>query len=180
MSNLRKLRIQYQPEKCSCCHQTTTYLLPVDRGTVDIVRALAAAIFRKGINIVHPRKEMENKLTPGMDYDLMIKEGMLTSNQVGNLSRPRFHGLIARVKDNPGNYCLTTKGAQFLRGSDIPRFAIISKEKGHQIGYYMAEEYTVNIKDFAPDEKYWEGINFDIVEGRIVKDLMEKSQKVLF
>lgn len=117
---------------------------------------------------------MENKLSPGLDYDLMIKEGMLTSNQVGNLSRPRFHGLIAHVKDNPGNYCLTHKGAQFLKGQEIPRFAIISKSENHQIGYYMADEYTVTVRDFAKDEEYWEGINFDIVEGRIVKDLPVK------
>lgn len=174
MSNLRKLRQEYQSEKCSCCGQSLTYLLPVDRGTVDILRALAVAIYRKGINIVHPRKEMETSAT--MDYDLMIKEGLLTSNMVGNLSRPRFHGLIANVKDNPGNYCLTHKGAEFLKGKEIPRFAIISKKEGHQIGYHLPEEYVVNIKDFAKDEDYWEGISFDIVEGRIVKDLPAKKE----
>lgn len=174
MSNLRKLREEYKPERCNCCNQTTTYLLPVDRGTVDILRALAVAIYRKGINIIHPRKEIET--SDLIDYDLMIKEGMLTSNMVGNLSRPRFHGLIARVKDNPGNYCLTHKGAEFLKGKEIPRFAIISKTEGHQIGYHLPEEYTVTIKDFVKDEDYWEGITFDIVEGRIVKDLPIKKE----
>lgn len=172
MSNLTKPRIPYEPEKCQCCGQSTTYLLPVDRGTVDIVKAISVAIYRKGINVIHPRKEMESKVS---DYDLMIREGMLTSNQVGNLSRPRFHGLIAKVKGNPGNYCLTHKGAQFLKGMSIARFAIISKKEGHQIGYYMPEECQVNIRDFAKDEQYWEGINFDIVEGHIVKDLPVKE-----
>lgn len=134
MSNLRKPKQEYKPEICACCNQSTTYLLAIDRGTVDIVRAIAVAIFRKGINVVHPRKEMET--SQNMDFDLMIREGMLTSNQVGNLSRPRFHGLIAKIKDNPGNYCLTTKGAQFLKGQPISRFAIISKSEGMQIGYY--------------------------------------------
>ena len=171
MSNLRKLRQAYQPEVCEHCKQTTTYLLPVDRGTVDIVKSIATAIRRKGINIIHPRKEMEVSSRTDLDYKTMVEEGILTSNQINNLSRPRFHGLIAKVKDNPGNYCLTEKGGQFLRGREIPRFAIVSKAEGKQIGYYEELEYRVQLKDFAPDEEYWEGINFDIVEGRIVKDL---------
>jgi hypothetical protein len=164
-------KIEYKPQVCECCHQTTTYLLPVDRGTVDILYAIATAIYNKGINVIHPRKEMEDKQT--QYYDVMIKMGKLTSNQVGNLSRPRFHGLIAKVRDNPGNYCLTKKGADFLKGKEIPRFAIISKSEGHQIGYFEEERYTVTIKDFneSLDSAYWEGINFDIVEGQIVKDL---------
>jgi hypothetical protein len=180
----KKLHKTYQPEVCPHCGQTTTYLLPVDRGTVDILRAIAVAIYRKGINVIHPRKEMENKLVAGVSYKDMIKEGMLTSNDVGNLSRPRFHGLIAHVKGNPGNYCLTTKGAWFLKGRSIPRFAIISKSEHCQVGYYMAEEQTITIKDLVyEDEAYWQGINFDIVEGRIVKELpprKEFAQNTLF
>ncbi len=175
MSNLIKLREPYKPEVCECCGQTKTYLLPLDRGTVDIVKSIAKAISYKGINIIHPRKEMEFRLQPGGNYYEMIRAGMLTSNQVGNLSRARFHGLVARIKGNPGNYCLTSKGAQFLRGREIPRFAIISKVEKRQIGYYEPYDYTVQIKDFATDEDYWEGINFDIVEGRIVKDLPQRE-----
>lgn len=176
MSKLRKLRQNYVPEKCECCGQTKTYLLGVDRGTVDILKSIATAIGRKGINIIHPRKEMEVAARSKLDYREMVREGLLTSNHINNLSRPRAHGLIAKVKDNPGNYCLTTKGAQFLRGREIPRFAICSKAEGHQVGYYEELEYRVQLKDFAPDEEYWEGINYDVVEGRIVKDLPEKIE----
>ncbi len=180
MSNIRRLKEPYKAERCKCCGQTLTYLLPIDRGTVDILRAISVAIYRKGINVIHPRKEME--ISPGMAYDLMIKEGMLTSNQVGNLSRPRFHGLIARVKGNPGNYCLTPKGAKFLKGEYIPKFAIISKAENRQIGYYDPEEYSVIISDYVSTDKYWEGINFDIIEGKIVKNFSveeESKQKSL-
>lgn len=160
--------IKYQPEVCTCCGQTTTYLLGIDRGTVDILKAISVAIQRKGINIIHPRKEME--VHGNVDYQTMVSVGMLTSNHVGNLSRPRFHGLIARVRGEPGNYCMTTKGAQFLHDVDVPRFAIVSKAEGHQIGYYRPDEYRVTIKDFRPDHEYWLGINYQIVDGRIVKD----------
>jgi len=152
-----KTKLEYVPEKCACCNQSTTYVLAIDRGTVHILKQIARFIGKKGINAVHPRKEMEGT--------------MLSSNDVGNLSRVRFHGLIARVKDNPGNYLLTKKGAAFLRGGLIPRFAIISKAEGHQIGYLKPEDYSCTVHDFTSDTEYWEGINYDISEGRIVREL---------
>jgi hypothetical protein len=176
-----KLKEPYQPAICPHCHQSLTYLLPIDLGTVEIVRAIAVAIYRKNINAIHPRKEMECRLAPGADFRDMIKEGMLTSNMVGNLSRPRFHGLIAKIKDNPGNYCLTTKGARFLRGLGVPRLAVISKEERRQVGYYLPDEHMVTIHDFVADDPFWEGINFDIVEGQIIKaPEMPVRQKTLF
>jgi len=180
MSNFKKQET-YISEICQCCGQSKTYLLPIDRGTTDILRAVAKAILNKGINAIHPRKEMENKLAPGVDYDVMIREGMLTSNQVGNLSRPRFHGLIAHIQKQPGNYCLTSKGAKFLKGERIPKYAIIDKVSGHQIGYWRAEKYQVCIKDFVLEEEYWEGIDFDIREGQILtKVVKDEKQRQLF
>ena len=164
----KKTAKDYKPETCACCNQTTTYLIPIDRGTVEIVKSIANAVRRKGINIVHPRKEMEIS----SENHNLYSDGFLTSNQVGNLSRPRMHGLIAKVKGNPGNYCLTRKGAQFLKGVEIPRFAIISKAEGHQIGYWQPETKTVNVRSFdKKGEAYWNGIDFEIQEGHIVTDL---------
>lgn len=115
-----------------------------------------------------------------LDYFTMVREGKLTSNQVGNLSRPRFHGLIAKVKgkEMAGNYCLTSKGARFLKGEQIAKYAIISKEQKHQIGYYEDDVYFCTTKDFLPDVEYWEGINFSIDAGQIVKDIdnLNKAQ----
>jgi hypothetical protein len=176
---IKNMKIHYEPEKCEHCGQTLTYLLPVDRGAVDILRSISVAVYRKNINVVHPRKEMEIKLALSKsEYASMIRNGNLTSNQVGNLSRLRFHGLIAAIDGNPGNYCMTTKGAQFLKGRRIPRFAIISKAQGRQVGYYLPEEQTVTIKELVKyDDAYWEGINFDIIEGRIIKDLPITKQR---
>ncbi len=159
----------YEPQKCECCGQTETYILAIDRGTVDIVKAISVAIRRKEINAIHPRKEME-VTGKQLSYQDMVQNGQLTSNQVGNLSRARFHGLIAHVHGHPGNYCLTTKGAQFLKGSPVPRFAIISKAAGHNIGYWEEENNQCTIRDFTPDKEYWEGINFSIIDWRIMVD----------
>lgn len=156
------MKIDFEPHVCESCNQTTEYILSVDRGTVDIVRAIAVAIGKKGINAIHPRKEMErDKADIGM--------GLLTSNQVGNLSRPRFHGLIASLDGGAGNYCLTRKGAKFLHGGYIPRYAIISKSEGHQIGYVNPEELTCCISDYKDPEEYWEAINYEIHNGQIIR-----------
>ena len=161
------MKTDFKAEICECCGQTKTYAVALDKGSVLILKAIAKFIGQKGINCVHPRKEMEGS--------------MLTSNQVGNLSRPRLHGLIAHVKGEPGNYLLTKKGADFLRGVDVPKIAIVKKatnqEKKRNIGYWREEEVRCTIDDFH-DEVYWEGINYDIHEGRIVYD--EAQQKSMF
>ena len=151
--------IKYEPEKCPHCGQTTTYVLAIDRGTVNITKKIAKFIEKKGINRVHPRKELEGN--------------GLSSNDVGNLSRPRFHGLIAKVKGKPGNYCLTTKGSLFLKGEVIPRVAIINKATGRQVGYYKPTEYQCVVGEFNTGE-YWEGINYEIKEGYIIRDLEKR------
>lgn len=154
-----KTIVSYQPEVCQACNQSCTYLLGLDEGTTDIVKAIARFIGQKGINAVHPRKEMEGTL--------------LTSNQVGNLSRTRFHGLIAAIEGEKGNYLLTRKGVNFLKGARIPRYAIISKVEKRQVGYFEEESLTCVISDFqGSDEPYWMGCNFEIVEGRIITQVL--------
>lgn len=148
---------EYKPEICIHCNQTITYLLPVDKGSVAIVKAIAAFIKAKGINVVHPRKEMEGTL--------------LTSNQVGNLTRPRAHGLIAKIKGEKGNYCLTSKGAAFLRGKAIPKYAIRSKATLETVGYWREETEQVDVHSFSTEDDKWEGIGFTITEGRIIHNV---------
>lgn len=155
----KKSGIGFEPEKCECCGQTKTYVLGIDKGTVEIVKQVARAIGKKKVNCIHVNKEL-------------VAEGYITPIQMTNMSRPRSHGLIAHVKGEnmKGNYLLTRKGAAFLRGDVIPKYAIMSKADGHQIGYHEPEKYQCTVNDFAGKE-YWEGINYDIVEGRIVTNL---------
>ncbi len=162
----------FTPKKCEHCQQDLEYLIPVDHGTVAILKAIAVKIGNKKINIVHPRKEMET--SSKMPIVQLIINGLLTSNMVGNLSRPRMHGLIARIKGESGNYCLTKKGAQFLRGDvAIPKYAIRSKIDKATAGYFEPERLLVHIDDFNLNETggFWEGINYDINEGRVFIEL---------
>jgi len=158
---------------CEHCTQTTQYALAVDRGTVDILKAISVRIKIKGVNEVHPRKEMEYGGRETINYKDMVTLGVITSNQVGNLSRARFHGLIARVKERPGTYCMTDKGERFLTGEAIPKFAIIDKTTKSQVGYWNSNRigppWWVTIRDFKPDQEYWEGWeNYRIYAGKVV------------
>jgi hypothetical protein len=160
-------KLGYMPDICPCCKQSCTYVIPIDRGTAEIMKAIARFIQIKGINVVHPRKELEGH--------------GLSSNQVGNLSRPRMHGLIARFKKDgkpiAGNYVLTSKGAAFLKNEAVPRYAIISKALKHQVGYFEPEKLTCRISDFnEPGEPYWEGVDFEIEAGNII---MRNQPKLL-
>ena len=177
----------FKARECGCCGQAETYALPVDWGTAIIVKAVARAIRIKGINVIHPTKEMEVP-TKDWTYQRAVNEGKLTSKQIGNFSRAKAHGLIARYKDEPGNWLLTSKGAAFLRGQAIPRLRVrtkhgVTQKLAPEDRYWMPEKYQVTIHEvLSRGSKYprWEGIDFDIVEGRIVVDLQEGSTKPIF
>ena len=170
---------EFQSEICEACGQSKNYLMAIDRGSVDILKAISVAIRKKGINVIHPRKEME---AMGMDRQSMLTHGHLTSTMIGNLSRLRYHGLIAKTGPRRGNYCLTRKAAEFFKGESFPKYAIIDKATKHQVGYWKPEEYQITIRDFKSDDEYWEGVNFDIVDGRIVIDITKNpiNQRQLF
>ncbi len=178
---MAKNQYNFEATVCECCEQAKNYILPIDWGTAVIVKAFAAHIRNKGINMVHPTKEME---VPAKEwtYDRAIREGVLTSTQIGNFTRARVHGLLARTKDEPGNWVLTRKGAQFLRGVRIAKLAIVEKgkqgDRSHQEGYHMPELYTCTVHELGMDASGpWEGIDFEIQEGRIVLDLPVKTQE---
>lgn len=168
---------KYTPEFCDHCRQQKTYLLPIDRGTTMLVQALARAIRLKGINCIHPGKEMQ-VLPKDWNYNLALFQGKLTLRQSNNLTRPRIHGLVAEVDGEPGNWCLTRKGGQFLRGEPVKRYAVVVKstiDQGSHNGGYWGEE-MVTVKDFTSDDVMWQGIDFEIIEGRIVTEPVIKKQ----
>lgn len=176
---------KYKPETCDHCGQHTTYLLALDKGSTDIVIALAAAIKIKGINCIHPTKEME---VPAAEWtkERAYREGKLTSTQIGNLTRPRSHGLIAKVSGQPGNWCLTRKGAKFLAGHPVSRYAIMQKstehKPSHQIGYYEPEENQITLKQLKYEETYWDGYDYEIVSGSVIhkaEDIKNNQPKLI-
>jgi len=160
---------EYKKERCECCKQTTTYALAISKGIADLVRAFSVAISKKGINAIHPGKELEVSAKE-WSVEKMLATGCITVQMNKNKSFARAHGLIAKIKGQPGNWCLTTKGAEFLRGRQVPKYAIVSKVTKHNIGYWQPELYQVRITDFTSDEPTWEVPNLTIVEGRVLRE----------
>jgi hypothetical protein len=149
-------RIEFDEIKkigCPTCEQTTVYELSIDRGTVKILKQMSRFIKKKGINAVHPRDEMEGI--------------WLTSNEVGNLSRARKNGLIAKIEGNAGNYCITKRGFDFLNGIAFPKTAVVSKIEKKTIGF-IEEDGTVTVNSFNTEDDYWEGAGYEIKEGTVI------------
>lgn len=187
MTSMSK-KYQFESPTCDCCGAKLFYPLAIDWGTAVIVKAVARAVRLKGINVIHPTKEME---VPGSEWNYLraVNEGKLTSTQIGNLKgRAKAHGLVAQYKDEPGNYVLTSKGAKFLRGEPIPAVRI-RRKKGVTTDYpsgekyYKPDQYQVTIHEIlkpGSDFPVWDGIDFDIVNGRIVNDFEEGTTKPIF
>lgn len=168
-----KRTIEYTPEKCESCGQTTSYASRLNRGIFDIVRSFARAIDIKGINAIHPLKEIA--VGHGtMSARERIEQGKLTVRQIGNLTHVVRHGLLAHIDGEPHTFCLTKKGAAFLRGEPVPLVAIVGKATHHNVGYLKnpdGSEITCTIHDFLRGEQdaYWQGINYEIHEGEIIR-----------
>lgn len=147
----------YEHQHCQTCGQKLTYELEIDKGTVELLTKIARFIRAKGINAVHLSKEM-------------LKQGLITHHQVGNISRPRFHGLVAKVKGKAGNFSLTTKGLDFLRGEPISRTVIIKKASAeapaHVIGH-SDEQVTISQIDREWGD-YWSANGYSIEAGRVI------------
>lgn len=134
---------KFKAGMCEHCKQSTTYRLGLDKGSAEIMVTLIEAISKKGINEVHPSREL----------DLSGKKKWFLTN----LSRPRFHGLIAFVKNKKGYYLITRKGADFLRNVAVPKYAVRSKVTGHLEGYWEPEACTVTMRQLRKSEQMWEG-----------------------
>lgn len=146
----------HDKETCPYCGQSLTYELDIDKGSVETLKTIARFIEKKGINAVHLTKELEHN--------------GLTSHQIGNISRLRFQGLVAKIEGEAGNYCITRKGFEFLSGEEVPRTAIIKKgtqhNKPHTLGY---GEEICSIKDFDKQwGEYWQGSGYEIKQGRVI------------
>jgi len=163
----------FEPEVCDCCNQRTEYLLTLSKGIATIVKAVGAAIKNKGENVIHPAKEMQIQ-AEDWTYQKAHRDGKITSSHRGNFSNARIHGLLAKYENESGNWVLTRKGGDFLRGEPVPKYAVVAKsttEAGsHLKHYWNAQDESVTIHDLTGDDMpRWEPVGFEIQEGSIVE-----------
>ena len=159
--DMRKPKV-FVASTCECCGQTKDYHTSIDKGMVAIMQAFSVAVRMKGVNVLHPLKEMN--ANPGMTILEAVRMGKLTRTMSGNTSRARSHGLLARIRGRSGNWCITRKGFAFLRGEPVDKYAIIDKLTGDTIGHIPG--YVVTIHDITKDRSavYWDET---ILEGRV-------------
>lgn len=167
-----RITINFEPQCCPTCHQTTAYASRLNRGTVDIVQAIANFIAKKGLNAVHPMKEMLATASDGNAIE-RVRNGRLTPRQIGNLGHACIHGLIAALSE-AGTFCLTSKGAAFLRGEAVPLVALVDKATHATAGYLKNPDGSIIMSTMTDmrrrgEENYWEGINYEIKEGNVME-----------
>lgn len=133
---------KFIPEHCDGCGQSTEYKLGLDRGSAKIVLAIMEIMARKDVNEIHPARELALRRD---------EVWFLT-----NLSRPRFHGLIAYIEEKQGYYCLTRKAGEFLRDREIWKYAVIDKTTGHKKRYWEAGG-TTSLSKLMKESYTWSG-----------------------
>jgi hypothetical protein len=158
------MKTELPTETCPHCSQRTTYWITISPGVVSILKEMASFIRRKGINAVHPAKEMEAL-------------GMFNSTRMGNLTQVKRHGLIAAIEGEPGNYALTRKGLAFLNGEPIPLHTQVRKQRvgkaAETIGH--SEEHCTIDQVMKNWKEWWVVEGFDIQSGRVINTPPLKS-----
>lgn len=148
-----------EKQKCHACGQTIDYVLDMDRGSCSILKELAKFIRAKGINAVHPNKEM-----------VKIPNPILSARQLDNIVRLKFHGLVAHLDGERGNYALTRKGLAFLNGEPIPKSVTIKKKaEGERAHVVLRSDKLVTIADIDKEwGPWWSSNGYEIHEGRVI------------
>lgn len=92
----------------ACKRQARVYTFTLNKNMVHILQKIYGAICLKGKNDIH------------LDHDTEHTEFEMPYSQRSNVSILRFHGLVAKVKENgkhkAGHWLITKRGAGFLRG----------------------------------------------------------------
>lgn len=117
------------------------------RLTPGIVKALVK--MRAGI-----AKTQVNKINPSVDLDGTDHE--MTKNERSNLSKLRFHALIAKVNEDgerqQGEWLITKRGFAFLRGEE----AVPMRVKTYRNKVVDHDERLVTIGDVIGSTPYFE------------------------
>lgn len=132
---------------CPHCGQPIRqYRVGITKMMVNTLVKFRMAILDKGENRIHLINDFEGK-----DYEL-------TRHEWNNFTRCRFHALAVKVKDDPGYWLLTRRGADFLNGKvAIPKEVWIQNNR-----VVEHSDELVNITDIVANAPYLEKLE-DIV-----------------
>lgn len=141
---------------CPTCGQGTGYFSTMNGGLCQTVIMIAKAIKEKGTNVINIRAEMVNT-------------GKMPITNYTNIAHLTRLGLIAKVADEKGNYCLTRRAFDFFHGGQIPRWVRVEKKtKTHGSRKVESSDEFVTISNFPKHVTDWNGIGYEVKEGRVL------------
>lgn len=129
-----------QVEICTHCGaRMKKYWHSITPGLVKTLVKIYEAVSKKGENKIHPHKEMQ-----------------LTTSEHMNMTKLRFHGLIAKYRDEGeverGFWVITSRGADFLKGKiQIPGKVLTFRNKVES-----HDDQMVTITEVMRSEPYWQ------------------------
>lgn len=114
-----------KPEIKTCEHcgaKLRQYKVPLTQGVVRALIKFRATVYAKQRNEIHLLDDMRG--TPNE----------LTPHEWNNFSRLRFHGMVAKYKENglhkSGYWLITKRGADFLNGREtVPQSVTVFRNK---------------------------------------------------
>lgn len=146
--------------KCECCGQSLYTTSKLSKGNAEMMISIQKFIGQKGINVFHPKKEL-------------LDGSFITANQRGNISHLGNHGLIAKHHE-AGNWVLTTKGLDFLKGVPVKKTAVIEKSSKTTVGYLTSDGF-VTIQELMKSQPYWDVHNFEVKDGKVIYENRESA-----
>ena len=130
-----------------CGREMAAYEISITPGIMNALRKLIKAVREKGVNEIH-----------------LVKDTNLTHNEINNITRLRFHGLVAKCyetgdsgdkKRKSGYWLVTKRAADFIKGEiEIPATVTVFNDR-----IVSKSETTIGIAEVMKSIPY-----FDMIE----------------
>lgn len=152
---------------CDRCHQTIKiYGYNIGRSHAVFLRAMAQKVAETGVNNV-------DISTIGLAYSVR--------SQVTKL---RFHGLIARIKNNEGaqvarHWLITHKGYDFLNGNKIDEKVLVYNNQVLGHAGRQVNIYTILGEPFDPNEPLYEELPVTPAEAKVYDDVRTPNSHMI-
>lgn len=111
---------------------------------------------RLNAGLVHALVKVYTRVVEKNENKVSKKELSLSHSEYGNFQKLRFHGLIAKYKEDGnwvrGTWLLTRRGAQFLKGEiQIPRKVQTFRNK-----ITDHDDVYITVTDAIKEQPYWD------------------------
>jgi len=149
-----------------CGREMGAYELTITPGIMNALRKMIHSVRLKGVNSIH-----------------LVKDTDLTHNEINNITRLRFHGLVAKYYDSVngtkkrrwGYWLVTKRAADFIKGQiELPVSVTVFNDR-----IVSKSETLVDIDDVMGSEPYLDTIEdieyHEVRHGKNGKDTLKTT-----